>query len=129
MEKKSNRVHYCLNKVGGRRMRMFVETTTMPSYEDPQWSLPVCFHLLSDSLRKDMIGDMADEEAIEEIDKRVRALKKLVPGTEEMDINQLFEETVVYITALEQKVDAMRGLTSFLDGLVGERKMQSKRDF
>ncbi|PKU84218.1 transcription factor PAR2-like [Dendrobium catenatum] len=125
MENKSNRVHYCLNKVEGRRMRMLLKTTMMPSYEDRQRSLPVHFHLLSNPLRKDTIDDTVDKEAVEEIDKRVRALKKLVPGTEEMDIKELFEETVVYIAALERKVDAMRGLTSFLDGL----EMRSKRDF
>ncbi|KAG0456511.1 hypothetical protein HPP92_024299 [Vanilla planifolia] len=71
----------------------------------------------------------AGKESAEEIGRRVRALRRLVPGGEEMEIGRLFEETAEYIEALEEKLGAMRALADHLHGL-GKRKTKGKgKDF
>ncbi|RRT76426.1 hypothetical protein B296_00024409 [Ensete ventricosum] len=65
-------------------------------------------------------GDMgvgANEEEAVEVEARVRALQRLVPGGEELGTERLFEETADYIEALRVQVSAMRALACLLDEL------------
>jgi sirohydrochlorin ferrochelatase len=63
----------------------------------------------------DVVADVAEEKA--EIENRVRALQRLVPGGEEMEVERLFEETADYIEALREQVGVMRALACLLDGM------------
>ncbi|KAK2989460.1 hypothetical protein RJ640_023618 [Escallonia rubra] len=56
-----------------------------------------------------------------EVEKKVVALKRIVPGGESLGIETLFEETAGYILALENQVKAMRVLASFFEGLEKEK--------
>lgn len=62
-----------------------------------------------------LVADVAEEK--EEIEDRVRALQRLVPGGEEMEVERLFEETADYIEALREQVGVMRALACLLDGI------------
>ncbi|KAK3039070.1 hypothetical protein RJ639_028521 [Escallonia herrerae] len=57
-----------------------------------------------------------------EVEKKVEALKRIVPGGESLGIETLFEETAGYILALENQVKAMRVLGSFFEGLEKEQR-------
>lgn len=49
-----------------------------------------------------------------EVEKKIAALQKIVPGGERLAVEELFEETADYIFALENKVKALRFLTAFV---------------
>ncbi|CAD5173367.1 unnamed protein product [Musa acuminata subsp. malaccensis] len=61
------------------------------------------------------LGVGANEEEAVEVEARVRALQRLVPGGEELGTERLFEETADYIEALQVQVSAMRALACLLD--------------
>jgi hypothetical protein len=63
----------------------------------------------------DVVADVAEEK--EEIENRVRALQRLVPGGEEMEVERLFEETADYIEALREQVGVMQAIACLLDGI------------
>ncbi|KAJ4787703.1 basic helix-loop-helix (bHLH) DNA-binding superfamily protein [Rhynchospora pubera] len=63
----------------------------------------------------EVVADVAEEK--EEIEDKVRALQRLVPGGEEMEVDRLFEETADYIEALREQVGVMRALACILDGM------------
>lgn len=67
--------------------------------------------------------DDNDDGVVEEIERRIRALKRLIPGGEGLEMEKLFEETAHYIEALEGQVTTMRALATFLDGLHKERRL------
>ncbi|KAH7686019.1 Myc-type basic helix-loop-helix (bHLH) domain-containing protein [Dioscorea alata] len=67
--------------------------------------------------------DDDDDGVVEEIERRIRALKRLIPGGEGLGMEKLFEETAHYIEALEGQVTTMRTLATFLDGLHKERRL------
>ena len=99
---------------------------------DRQWSRALCRRLVRDKSRKEAAAtvsdcnlasgnDAGDEEV--EIERRVKALQRLVPGGEQMETDALFEETADYIEALRGQVNAMRALAEFMDGVARERRM------
>ncbi|URD94779.1 phy rapidly regulated [Musa troglodytarum] len=63
------------------------------------------------------LGEGANEDEAVEVEARVRALQRLVPGGEELGTERLFEETADYIEALQVQVSAMRALACLLDEL------------
>ncbi|WCJ22346.1 Transcription factor UPBEAT1 [Euphorbia peplus] len=50
------------------------------------------------------------------VSKRVRTLKKLVPNSESMGIESLFEETADYILSLQMRVRVMQIMVKVLSG-------------
>ncbi|XP_057791262.1 transcription factor PAR2-like [Salvia miltiorrhiza] len=57
-----------------------------------------------------------DEEADDkaEVEKKIVALQKIVPGGEKLPVEELFQETAEYIFALESQVEALRFLAAFV---------------
>ncbi|XP_042041239.1 transcription factor PAR1-like [Salvia splendens] len=49
-----------------------------------------------------------------EVDKKIVALQKIVPGGERLPVDELFQETAEYIFALESQVEALRFLAAFV---------------
>ncbi|RWV92029.1 hypothetical protein GW17_00045642 [Ensete ventricosum] len=118
-----------------RRIKMAAEVGLARSSRDRHWSralrrrLPLlrrgtasddcgCQNeaLTSSKVGGDM-GVGANEEEAVEVEARVRALQRLVPGGEELGTERLFEETADYIEALRVQVSAMRALACLLDEL------------
>ncbi|KAK9285845.1 hypothetical protein L1049_025046 [Liquidambar formosana] len=65
-------------------------------------------------------GGEEDEKA--EVEKRIMALQRIVPGGESLGTEKLFEETAGYILALQCQVKAMKVLASFFEGLEKEKR-------
>ncbi|KAL7000685.1 hypothetical protein U1Q18_001838, partial [Sarracenia purpurea var. burkii] len=65
-------------------------------------------------------GGGEDEKA--EVEKKIAALQRIVPGGESLGIDKLFEETAGYIMELQGQVRAMRLLASFFEGLEKEKR-------
>ncbi|XP_068665294.1 transcription factor PAR1-like [Aristolochia californica] len=63
-------------------------------------------------------GESDDERA--EVERKIAALQRLVPGGESLEVDKLFEETAEYILALEGKVISMKLLTNLFEGLQKE---------
>lgn len=55
----------------------------------------------------------ADDEKAE-VEKKIVALQKIVPGGERLPVEELFEETAEYIFALESQIEALRFLAAFV---------------
>ncbi|XP_019193500.1 PREDICTED: transcription factor PAR1-like [Ipomoea nil] len=62
----------------------------------------------------------ADEKA--EVEKKILALQRIVPGGESLGVDKLFEETAGYILALQFQVKALRAVTSFVEGSEKEKR-------
>ncbi|KAL2316801.1 hypothetical protein Fmac_030677 [Flemingia macrophylla] len=58
----------------------------------------------------------------EEIERKIYALQRIVPGGESLGVDKLFDETAGYILALQYRVKALRALTGFFDKLEKEKK-------
>ncbi|XP_058219304.1 transcription factor PAR1-like [Rhododendron vialii] len=65
-------------------------------------------------------GSEDDEKA--EVERKIMALQRIVPGGESLGIENLFEETAGYIKALQAQVRAMRVIASFFEGLECEKR-------
>ncbi|KAI8551104.1 hypothetical protein RHMOL_Rhmol06G0159100 [Rhododendron molle] len=65
-------------------------------------------------------GSEDDEKA--EVERKIMALQRIVPGGESLGIENLFEETAGYIQALQAQVRAMRVIASFFEGLECEKR-------
>nr|GMC70347.1 transcription factor PAR1 [Ipomoea batatas] len=63
---------------------------------------------------------VADEKA--EVEKKILALQRIVPGGESLGVDKLFEETAGYILALQFQVKALRAVTSFVEGSEKEKR-------
>ncbi|CAL9083776.1 unnamed protein product, partial [Musa textilis] len=72
------------------------------------------------------LGVRENEDDAAEIETRVRALQRLVPGGEELGLERLFEETADYIEALQGQVSAMRAMSCLLDGSERDKRMMGK---
>lgn len=57
-----------------------------------------------------------------EIEKRIVALQRIVPGGESLGVDKLFEETAGYILALQFQVKALKFLADFVEGSEKERR-------
>ncbi|CAJ1971348.1 unnamed protein product [Sphenostylis stenocarpa] len=57
----------------------------------------------------------------EEIERKIHALQRIVPGGEALGVDKLFDETAGYILALQYQVKALRALTGFFEKLEKEK--------
>ncbi|KAI4306021.1 hypothetical protein L6164_029337 [Bauhinia variegata] len=60
------------------------------------------------------------EDEREEIEKKIEALQRIVPGGEALGVDKLFDETAGYIVTLQYQVKALRALQSFFEKLEKE---------
>lgn len=65
--------------------------------------------------------DDQEEEDREEVEMKIHALQRIVPGGEELGVDKLFDETAGYIMALQHQVKALRALTGFFEKLEKEK--------
>nr|GME13043.1 transcription factor PAR1 [Ipomoea batatas]GME18834.1 transcription factor PAR1 [Ipomoea batatas] len=65
-------------------------------------------------------GEETDEKA--EVEEKILALQRIVPGGESLGVDKLFEETAGYILALQFQVKALRAVTSFVEGSEKEKR-------
>ncbi|XP_059282483.1 transcription factor PAR1-like [Lycium ferocissimum] len=56
-----------------------------------------------------------------EVEEKIMALQKIVPGGEQLGVDMLFEETAGYILQLQCQVKALKVLASFVEGTEKER--------
>lgn len=68
-------------------------------------------------------NDQEHEHDKVEVQQKIVALQRIVPGGEELGVDKLFEETACYIKSLQNQVMAMRALTSLFEGLEREKTM------
>lgn len=61
-----------------------------------------------------------DEKA--EVENKIMALQKIVPGGESLGVDKLFEETAGYILELQYQVKALKFLASFVEGSDKEKR-------
>ncbi|CAA2971558.1 Hypothetical predicted protein [Olea europaea subsp. europaea] len=59
-------------------------------------------------------GEDSDEKA--EVEKKIVALQKIVPGGESLFADKLFEETAEYILTLQDQIKVLRFFASFVEG-------------
>ncbi|KAL6140450.1 hypothetical protein ACLB2K_058749 [Fragaria x ananassa] len=76
---------------------------------------------------KDVKAHGGEEEAAaaddrEEVERKIEALQRIVPGGESLGMDKLFEETAGYIMTLQVQLKAMKALASFFEGLEKEKK-------
>lgn len=73
--------------------------------------------------RRDMkedVGGSGDEKA--EVERKIEALQRIVPGGESLGLDKLFEETAGYIMTLQCQVKALRTLSAFFETLEKEKR-------
>ncbi|XP_031256417.1 transcription factor PAR1 [Pistacia vera] len=63
-----------------------------------------------------------DDDEKGEVEKKIVALQRIVPGGESLGVDKLFEETAEYILALQCQIKAMKALASFIQGLEKEKR-------
>ncbi|KAK4369071.1 hypothetical protein RND71_012863 [Anisodus tanguticus] len=56
-----------------------------------------------------------------EVEEKIMALQKIIPGGESLGVDMLFEETAGYILQLQCQVNALKVLASFVEGNEKER--------
>lgn len=78
----------------------------------------------SQQIPKDVVkgGEEEAEDDKEEVERKIEALQRIVPGGESLGVDKLFEETAGYIMALQGQLKAMKALASFFEGLEKEKK-------
>ncbi|KAJ4729048.1 Transcription factor like [Melia azedarach] len=69
-------------------------------------------------------GDEKEEEEDEkaELERKIAALQRIVPGGESLGVDKLFEETAGYILALQCQIKAMKALANYIEGLEKEKR-------
>ncbi|XP_030462826.2 transcription factor PAR2-like [Syzygium oleosum] len=67
-------------------------------------------------------GGLEDDDNKAEVERKMEALQRIVPGGVDLGVDKLFEETAVYILALQGQVKAMRALANFFEGLEKEKR-------
>ena len=69
-----------------------------------------------------VIGDEEEEEEDkEEIERKIEALKRIVPNGESLDLDKLFDETAGFIVSLQYQVKTLKALTNFFEKLEKEK--------
>ncbi|KAL3508974.1 hypothetical protein ACH5RR_028375 [Cinchona calisaya] len=64
----------------------------------------------------------SEEDEKVEVEKKIVALQKIVPGGESLGADKLFEETAGYILELQCQVKALKFLASFVEGSHKEKR-------
>lgn len=79
---------------------------------------------ISQQIPKDEVkgGEEEADDDKEEVERKIEALQRIVPGGESLGVDKLFEETAGYIMALQGQLKAMKALASFFEGLEKEKK-------
>ncbi|CAN4103130.1 unnamed protein product [Withania somnifera] len=62
-----------------------------------------------------------DDDDKAEVEEKILALRKIVPGGESLGVDMLFEETSGYILQLQCQVKALKVLASFVEGTEKEK--------
>ncbi|KAI4308083.1 hypothetical protein L6164_031195 [Bauhinia variegata] len=62
-----------------------------------------------------------EEDEREEIEKKIEALQRIVPGGEVLGVDKLFDETAGYIVALQYQIKTLKALQCFFDKLEKEK--------
>lgn len=57
----------------------------------------------------------------EEVERKILALRELLPGGEALGVERLFEETAEYILALQGKVESMKLIASYFERVKKEK--------
>ncbi|KAL1347830.1 hypothetical protein HN51_023851 [Arachis hypogaea] len=66
----------------------------------------------------DVKKEEEEEEEREEVEKKIEALKKIVPGGESVEgVEKLFDETAGYILSLRCQLNTLRALAAFFHNL------------
>lgn len=78
----------------------------------------------SQKIPKDVVkgGEEEADDDKEEVERKIEALQRIVPGGGSLGVDKLFEETAGYIMALQGQLKAMKALASFFEGLEKEKK-------
>jgi hypothetical protein len=63
-----------------------------------------------------------EDDGKAEVERKIVALQRIVPGGESFGVDKLFEETADYIMALQCQIKAMRVLAGFLEELEKEKR-------
>ncbi|KAF9687020.1 hypothetical protein SADUNF_Sadunf02G0050400 [Salix dunnii] len=71
--------------------------------------------------RAPTVGAGEDDEKAE-VERKIVALQRIIPGGESLGVDELFEETADYIMTLQCQIKAMRVLSGFLEGLEKEKR-------
>ncbi|MCD7471393.1 hypothetical protein HAX54_011802 [Datura stramonium] len=66
-----------------------------------------------------IVNEEDDDKA--EVEEKILALQKIVPGGESLGVDVLFEETAGYILQLQCQVKALKVLATFVEGTEKER--------
>ncbi|XP_009356632.2 transcription factor PAR1 [Pyrus x bretschneideri] len=80
------------------------------------------------NMKSDMVNDVKtasreeEDGEKEEVERKIEALQRIVPGGESRGVDELFEETAGYIMALQGQLKAMKELASFVEGLEKEKR-------
>ncbi|XP_009377537.2 transcription factor PAR2 [Pyrus x bretschneideri] len=79
------------------------------------------------STKGEMVNDVEtacreEEDGEEEVERKIEALQRIVPGGESRGVDELFEETAGYIMALQGQLKAMKALASLVEGLEKEKR-------
>ncbi|XP_028777918.1 transcription factor PAR2-like [Neltuma alba] len=61
--------------------------------------------------------EAGEEEDKEEIERKIEALQRIVPGGESLGMDKLFDETADYIMALKYQIKGLRALSSLFERL------------
>ncbi|XP_050229586.1 transcription factor PAR1 [Mercurialis annua] len=76
--------------------------------------------LVKNNNKKKMTNNEEEDELLE---KKIWVLKMILPGGESIDgIDELFQETAHYILDLQSQIQAMKILSSFLQGMDKEKR-------
>ncbi|KAI3410297.1 uncharacterized protein J3R85_018851 [Psidium guajava] len=67
-------------------------------------------------------GGVEEDENKAEVERKIAALQRIVPGGVDLGVDKLFEETAGYILAMQGQVKAMRALANFFEGLEKEKR-------
>ncbi|KAL3754807.1 hypothetical protein ACJRO7_001977 [Eucalyptus globulus] len=67
-------------------------------------------------------GGLEDDDSKAEVERKIVALQRIVPGGADLGVDKLFEETAGYILVLQGQLKAMRALTNFFEGLEREKR-------
>ncbi|XP_009786577.1 uncharacterized protein LOC107765527 [Nicotiana tabacum] len=76
----------------------------------------------SSNCNTDNAGNNQEEDDDKaEVEEKIMALQKIVPGGESLGVDMLFEETAGYILALQCQIKTLKVLASFVEGSEKER--------
>ncbi|KAF3664396.1 Transcription factor PAR2 [Capsicum annuum] len=73
-------------------------------------------YIVNSNNEKNEVEEEGDDDEKAEVEEKILALQKIVPGGESLGVDMLFEETAGYILQLQCQVKALKVLASFVEG-------------